>query len=85
VIGGDRVSKVEQTVGTLNVSDWFCVCPHFLEERRVVNVSGLLVPSVELSFRRLQVLPHLRTLQDAAVVLLEHLGVDALRSKSLDF
>jgi len=49
VISGDRVSKVENAISSLNVSNWLRVLFSGCEERRIGNIGRLRVPSVELA------------------------------------
>lgn len=76
VIGGDGISKVEDAVSVLNIGDAGRLGLSLAEERRVGDVSGLRVPSVELIGARIELLPALRSLEDVAVDLLEHLRLN---------
>jgi hypothetical protein len=76
VISGNRISKVEETVSGLNVSDSLRVLLGGGEERRVCNVGRLRVPAVELASASFELLPSGATLEDIAIDLLEHLGLD---------
>jgi hypothetical protein len=85
VIGGDGVTHVQEAVSVVNVRDGLEFSLGALEEGRVVDVGGVVVPRVEFTFGGLEVLPHLGSLEDVVVNVNEHLRLDASFGNDLDF
>jgi len=77
VIGGDGVSHVQEAVGVVYIRDGFELSLGLLEEGRVVDVGGVVIPGVEFTSGGFEVLPHLGSLEDVVVDVHEHLGLDA--------
>ena len=76
VIGGDGVTNVKEAAGVLDASDGRDISLSGLEEGRVVDVGGGIVPFVKLARGGIEVLPHLAAIKDVVVGSLEHLGCD---------
>lgn len=85
VISGDGVTHVQEAVGVVHVSDGLELSLGALEEGRVVDVGGVIVPRVKFTGGGFESLPHLGSLEDVVVDIDEHLGLDASFSHLLDF
>lgn len=85
VIGSDGVSHVQKAVSVTHVSNGLEFGLSALEEGRVVDVGGVVVPRVEFTSGGFEVLPHLGSLKDVVVDINEHLGLDASFGNFLDF
>jgi len=85
VIGSDGVAHVQEAVSVVHISNRLELSFGALEEGRVVDVSGVIVPRVEFTSRGFEVLPHLGSLEDVVVDINEHLGLDASFRNFLDF
>jgi hypothetical protein len=85
VIGGDGVTHVQKAVSVVDARDGLEFSLSALEERRVVDVGGVIIPRVELTFRGLEVLPHLGSLKNVVVNVNEHLRLDASFGNGLNF
>lgn len=59
MVGGDGVTQVQEDVSIGDALDWGQTGLDALEERWVVDVGGVLIPGIELSFWSLERLPHL--------------------------
>lgn len=84
VIGGDRVAEEEEDVGVADRRQGRHLFGHAVEERRPLDVRRLVVPRIEVVWRRLQLVPRLAALLDARVHVLEHAWYDELLLDSLD-
>lgn len=84
VVGGDEVSERGQTVSALDVFDFLQLGLDILEERRVLNVGGV-VPLIDAILTDWQLVPTVSALGDLVVVVLEHLGLDHLFDQLIDF
>ena len=85
VIGGDGVTHVQEAVSVVDARDGLEFSLSALEERRVVDVGGVIIPRVEFTFRGLEVLPHLGSLKNVVVNVNEHLRLDASFGNGLNF
>mgnify|MGYP001460931780 CR=1 FL=1 len=74
MIGGDRVTDVQEAVGAIDAVDGGGAGLGRLEEGWVVDVGGVVIPVVELASGGLEVLPHLAAVEDVVISRLEHLG-----------
>src|SRR5690554_7175925 len=52
VVGGDRIPEQSQDVGILDVINGLGLLAHALEERRMLDVGGLVAPLVHLADRK---------------------------------
>ena len=84
VIGCNRVAKERQHPGRLYRLDRRNLRRHALEERRLLDVSGVRIPLVEISSGNLKPLPHLVSFFDVGVFLFVHFGLDGLPDSLLD-
>ena len=84
VIGGDRVSDVQQDVGTLDVGGLGGLEGHAVKVRGKTDVGGLGVPLVQGGLVDLEVLPRLRSGLDVLVDVLEEGGLDDVGDDLLD-
>lgn len=77
MVGSDEVAQVEEAVCVVDGMDGsgFHLCG--LEERGVVNVCRGSFPPIEETLLHLQLVPSLSSLCNAAIDLLELLGVDS--------
>lgn len=86
MVSCDGIPKVQQTASVLN---WSHSCGsltgHSLEERRVVDVCGILSPGEEGALGRLEVVPSLVSRQSVRVELLEELWSNNLTDNSRNF
>jgi len=85
VISSNGITHVQKAVSVVDIRDFLDLSFGGLEERRVVDVGGVIIPRVEFTFRGLEVLPHLGSLKDVVVNVNEHLRFDASFSNCRNF
>ena len=78
VVGGHRIAEQRQDAGTRDIGDRRWRLIDGLEERRVLDVGGVVLPGVGVGFRHLYGLPLLVAFEYLGVFLAEHGGVDFL-------
>ncbi len=84
VVGRDRISQECEHAGAGDVLDGLRVHRHAVEVGRLAHVGGLVVPLEQVTRRGFEPLPALVTVEDGAVFLGEHAGVDRLVDRALD-
>jgi len=85
VISSNGITHVQKAVSVVDIRDFLDLSFGGLEERRVVDVGGVIIPRVEFTFRGLEVLPHLGSLKNVVVNINEHLRLDASFSNCTNF
>jgi len=85
MVSRNRVTNVQKAVSSIDRVTRSDSSLGRLEEWRVVDVGGCVIPRVELTLGSVEVLPHLAALQDVAVSFFEHIGIDDALSDSTDF
>lgn len=75
MVGGDGVSEVQEAIGAGDVLHRVQLQAGFLEVRRVVDVSGLLVPVVLLAALDFERVPSVGSFGDSGVHFIELLLV----------
>lgn len=71
MISSDGIPDIQQTEGTFYISNRSGFNLGTLEERRIVNISGGLLPLVQHSSGRLKFIPTLSALGNSAVYISE--------------
>mmetsp|Transcript_414 Transcript_414/g.472 ORF Transcript_414/g.472 Transcript_414/m.472 type:complete len:317 (-) Transcript_414:86-1036(-) len=85
VISCDRVTQVQQSMSTFQILDGFGSFFGLLEERRIVNIGGALLPLVQFTSGSFQSVPSLGTLGDLAINFGKHFRSDDSTGDSGDF
>ena len=84
MIGGDRVSNVKQAVSVFNACNRGGTNLGRCKEGRVVDVGRVILPFIKLTGGSFEVLPHLTSVKDSVISLLEHLRGDCASSNFTD-
>jgi len=85
VISGDGVTKVKETVSILDILDFGKGQFSLLEEGRVMDVSGVLLPLILLGLGGIKGVPSVSTLGDSAINFLEHFRLEGFSNHLVDF
>lgn len=83
MISSDRVTQVQQAVSTLDAFDLLGNEFGGFEEGRVVDVSGVRLPVVDLLVRGLQGIPSSSTLRDLLIDVDEHFRLEVVVDSAL--
>jgi hypothetical protein len=59
VICCDRITHVQKNISVFDIINWGQASTKLLEERWVVDISGIFVPSIKFSLWSIKILPHL--------------------------
>ena len=78
MVGGDGVTQQRQNVRVLDIIDGVRLFLQALEERRVLDVGGLVGPLVHLALGDLDRLPGGIAVEDFRILLMEHVGFHLL-------
>lgn len=85
MIGGDRVTEIQQNVGIYDVINFFGVGGNILEEGRIVDIGGRFFPVIGFSGGDLESVPGGGTLGNSFIDFFELFRINALSNFSLDF
>ena len=78
VVSGDGVSEAQEHSGVLDGHNLIDLLANHIEERRSLDVSGLVVPGEQRGLFHFEGVPFVSSLGDSLVDILEHFGLDDL-------